>query len=258
MSLFLPENEAAALRGRFESVLARLAKAAAASGRKAEDIRLIAISKTHPSPVTAELAALWSAGTYGSTPVFGENYVQEAVQKQTETASLLLKRCGPTYTAPEWHFTGHVQSRKAKDVTGRFTLIHTLDSEKLAMQISKSVIENNLGCQEVLVQINIGEEPQKSGVYPEDAEKLLTAVLQIKEVRITGLMCLPPNFDDAETSRPYFTKLRALRDALRQNCGIPLPHLSMGMSHDCEAAIEEGATMVRIGTDIFGERAPKA
>ena len=257
MSLFLPEKDAEALYERFESVCERLKKSAAASGRDVADITLVAISKTHSAPMVAELAAYWNKTEKKQTPVFGENYVQEAVQKQIETASLLLKKMDREAPAPEWHFTGHIQSRKAKDVAGRFSLIHTLDSEKLALQIQKCVKENNLPPQEVLIQINIGEEPQKSGAFPLDAEKLLLAVTNIAEIRVRGLMCIPPNFDDAETSRPYFAKLRELRDALRQHCGFALPHLSMGMSHDCEAAIEEGATMVRIGTDIFGARPAK-
>lgn len=257
MDFFLPEKDAEALHERFESVCARLHKATAYSGRDADNITLIAISKTHPAAVLAELAAYWSAKGKEARPVFGENYIQEAAHKQIETASLLLKKLGRDAPAPEWHFTGHVQSRKAREVTGRFSLIHTLDSEKLALHIQKCVMDNNLPPQETLIQINIGEEPQKSGVLPAEAEKLLLAMANIPEVRVRGLMCLPPNFDDAETSRPYFAKLRNLRDSLQKNCGIPLPHLSMGMSHDCEVAIEEGATMVRIGTDIFGARPAK-
>lgn len=253
----MSENDAEALHERFDSVCARLQKAAAYSGRDADDIALIAISKTHPAFVLAELAAYWSARRKGARPVFGENYLQEAAQKRNETTSLLLKKFGRDAPVPEWHFTGHVQSRKAREVAGRFSLIHTLDSEKLALHIQKSVMDNNLPPQETLIQINIGEEPQKSGVLPAEAEKLLLAMASIPEVRVRGLMCLPPNFDDAETSRPYFAKLRALRDSLQTKCGMALPHLSMGMSHDCEVAIEEGATMVRIGTDIFGARPAK-
>jgi pyridoxal phosphate enzyme (YggS family) len=257
MGFFLPQKDAEMLRERFESVCERLRKSAAASGRDADKIALVAISKMHPASMTAELAAYWNGRGTGEKSVFGENYVQEATQKQSETASLLLKKLGKEAPAPEWHFTGHVQSRKAKEVVGRFALIHTLDSEKLALHIQKCVKENNLHPQKVLIQINIGEEPQKSGVLPCDAEKLLLAVARIDEIHVCGLMCIPPNFDAAETSRPHFAKLRELRDVLQKNCDIPLPHLSMGMSHDCGVAIEEGATMVRIGTDIFGARDTK-
>ena len=246
---FVPEAEAAALRDRFNAVLARLERAATAAGRNMADIRLIAISKTHPAPMLAELVMHWQAGT----PTFGENYVQEAVEKQTQVTSLLVKTLNGR-PMPEWHFTGHVQSRKAKEVTGRFSLIHTLDSEKLADQIRKTVEAENLAPQAVLIQVNIGEEDQKSGIPAADAERFLTAVRQIPQVRIEGLMCLPPFLEAAEASRPYFSRMRELRDALRQTTGLLLPHLSMGMSHDCEVAVSEGATMVRIGTDIFGPR----
>lgn len=257
MALFVPEKDAEALRDRFASVCARLRNAAASSGRDPKDIALIAVSKLHPAPMLAELAALWHTSG-GDKPVFGESYVQEALQKQEDVASLLREKPGAAIPEPEWHFVGHVQRRKARDVTGRFTLIHTLDSEKLALQIQKYVINGNLAPQDVLIQVNIGEEPQKSGVLPADAERLLLTAAAITELRVRGLMCLPPNFDNAESSRPHFARLRKLRDALRKNSGLELPRLSMGMSHDCEVAVEEGATLVRIGTDIFGARPPKA
>lgn len=244
---FLPEQDAAALRERFDAVTARLARAARTSDRDMADIRLIAISKTHPASMVAELTRHWTDGV----PAFGENYVQEAVEKQKDVASFLIKFGAPP---PEWHFTGHVQTRKAKDVSGRFALIHTLDSEKLAAQISKFAVAGNIPVQPLLVQINIGAEPQKAGVPPEDAERFLDAVRNIERLRIDGLMCLPPFFDEAEASRPFFAALRELRDTLRRNTGLALPHLSMGMSHDVEVAISEGATLVRVGTDIFGPR----
>lgn len=249
---FLPEAQADALRERFDAVCERLEKAVSESGRASGDIRLTAISKTHPAPVVAELCRYWHRGS----PVFGENYMQEAVAKQAAVASLLT-RALPATAPPEWHFTGHVQSRKGKDVAGRFALIHTLDSEKLAMQIGRAVAEKNLPPQPVLIQVNIGEEPQKFGVAAADAERLITAVLAMPTIHITGLMCLPPVFDDATASRPYFGKLRELRDTLARAVGLPLPELSMGMSHDFAAAVAEGATLVRIGTDIFGARPAK-
>lgn len=253
---FLPEQEAAALRERFEAVTSRLDSAAKASGRNTADIRLVAISKTHPAPMLAELARIWGAGT----PAFGENYVREAVEKQKEVASLLARTTGgslPALPSPEWHFTGHVQSRKAKDVVGRFALIHTLDSERLAAQIQKAVLAENLSGQAVLIQVNIGEEPQKAGVAPALAEQFIDSVRDIPQISIEGLMCLPPFYDDGEASRPFFSRMRDLRDTLRAATGLALPHLSMGMSHDCEVAVSEGATMVRIGTDIFGARPPR-
>ena len=246
---FLPEPEANALRDRFDAVCSRLADASKAAGRNAADIRLIAISKKHPAPMLAELFSHWQQGL----PVFGENYVQEALEKQTDVAALLghLSINDPPL---EWHFVGHVQSRKAKDIAGRFSLIHTLDSEKLAEQLQKAILEKNLPPQSILIQINIGEEAQKSGVPAADAERFINSIQGMAHIRIEGLMCLPPFFDDAQASRPYFVAMRSLQDALRSSTGLALPHLSMGMSHDCEVAVSEGATIVRVGTDIFGPR----
>lgn len=251
MSVFLSDTEETALRERFLAVRARLEEAALASGRAMNDIRLVAVSKTHPAAMVAALAAIWENGV----PTFGENYVQEAVDKQTAVASLLVR--SPTVSAPEWHFIGHLQSRKAREVAGRFALIHTVDSEKLAGQIRKAVQQENLPPQDVLLQINIGEEEQKSGISGSEAEKLLTAVMAMPELAVQGLMCLPPFFDEGEKSRPYFAKLRELRDTLASRTGLALRHLSMGMSHDFEVAVAEGATIVRIGTDIFGARPAK-
>lgn len=256
MSAFLPGTEETALRERFLAVRARLEKAAAASGRALRDIHLVAVSKNHSAAMVAALTAMWSGLPQNSAPTFGENYVQEAVDKQTAVASLLLR--SPASVAPEWHFTGHLQSRKAREVAGRFALIHTLDSDKLAGQIQKAVQQENLPPQNVLIQVNIGEEEQKSGVSGDEAEKLITAVMAMPELAVQGLMCLPPFFDEGEKSRPYFAKLRELRDALSARTGLALRGLSMGMSHDFEIAVAEGATIVRVGTDIFGARPPKA
>ena len=250
---FLPPAEESALRDRFESVRARLEQAACTAARKPEDILLIAVSKTHSANMAASLARMWPKGA----PVFGENYVQEAMDKQTAVASLLCHQPARDCPSPEWHFIGHLQSRKARDVTGRFTMIHTLDSVKLAEQIRKAVQAGNLSPQAVLVQVNIGDEAQKSGVDSGKIEDLITAAMAMPELSVQGLMCLPPFFDTAEESRPYFIKLRELREALARNTGLALPHLSMGMSHDFEVAVAEGATMVRVGTDIFGARPPK-
>lgn len=247
MNAPLPEMQVRQLHDRFAAVRARIEKAAAASGRDAAAVTLVAISKTHPAPVLAALLAAWRAN-----PVFGENYMQEALAKQDEIASFVAGPKGRGLPSPEWHFTGHVQSRKAKEIAGRFALIHTLDSEKLALAVQKAVIVGSLEPQAVLVQINIGREEQKSGVPAEDAERLLEAIMPIGEVSVQGLMCIPPF--DADDTRPYFAAMRELRDRLARSTGLALPHLSMGMSHDFEAAIAEGATMVRVGTDIFGPR----
>lgn len=256
MSVFLPDPEASALRERFDAVQARLLSAAKASGRDVNDIRLIAISKTHPAPMLAELFLYWQGG--GGAPAFGENYAREAVAKQTEVASILVRNDAVRESLPAWHFTGHLQSRKAGEVAGRFAYIQTLDSEKLAARLAGCAQAGNLSPQAVLVQINIGGEEQKSGVAAEAAERFITSVMTMPGIRVEGLMCLPPFFGEAESSRPYFSRLRELRDGLRRATGLALPHLSMGMSHDFEVAVSEGATMIRVGTDIFGGRPAKA
>ncbi len=251
MSAYLPPELSAALRDRYAAVRRRLDTAAAASGRNFDALRLIAVSKTRPAEDIAELALHWGQGV----PAFGENYVQEALAKQ-DAAAALLGRAGAA-PALEWHCIGHVQSRKAADIAGRFALIHTLDSEKLARNLQKIIQAKMLPAQPVLIQVNIGRETQKSGVMPEEAERLVTALRDVTELSIRGFMCIPPLDGDAEDSRPHFAALRELRDRLRVACGLDLPHLSMGMSHDFEVAVSEGATLVRVGTDIFGARPPR-
>ncbi len=253
MTDFSPE-ETAALQERFLAVRERLERAAKASGRALSDIALLAVSKVHPPEAVAALAGFWgslAAERFG-TPAFGENYVQEALEKQTAVAGIAASG------ALEWHFIGHVQSRKARDVAGRFRLIHTLDSVKLARNLHKFLAEDAAQgrerTQDVLVQVNVGREPQKSGVLPEDAPALLEELRGLPHLAVHGLMCIPPFGDGPEISRPHFVALRELRDRLEKQTGLRLPHLSMGMSHDFELAIGEGATIVRVGTDIFGAR----
>ena len=178
-----------------------------------------------------------------------------------------LLAANPPARRPVWHFTGHLQSRKAKECAGRFAVIQTLDSLKLAQNLQKTwrtdVAERPRGLddpapapQAVLVQVNIAAEPQKSGVAPEDVEELLRGIDAMPELEAGGLMCLPPMTDDAEDARPYFRRLFELRNDMRQKTGLPLPVLSMGMSQDFHVAVAEGADLVRVGTDIFGPRAP--
>lgn len=248
------------LTTRFDAICERVLRAAERSGRPTGDVRLVAVSKLHGADVVAELARYW-AGEQTGGPVFGESYVQEAVAKKAEVASLLPG------SVVEWHFIGHIQSRKSRDVVGEFDLLHTVDSLKLGGALQKAwdnrTAERPLGLrdpapgpQAVLVQVNIGREPQKSGVDPNDLEELLNGLTTLSGLRVRGLMCIPPNMDNPAESRPYFILLRELRDRVSKACGLALPHLSMGMSGDFEAAIEEGATLVRIGTDIFGARLP--
>lgn len=246
------------LTDHFDRVLDRLERAAIRSGRSRDAVRLVAVSKTHGADAVARLALHWSAV---GRPTFGESYMQEAREKMPEVAALLA---GSGVTA-EWHFVGHPQSKKAKDIVGGFSLIHSLDSLKLASALQKAWRTHAAGApvglhdpapkpQGVLIQVNVGREAQKSGVDPEGLEALVNSVLSMPELDLQGLMCLPPLAEIGEHSRPYFEMLRTLRDAMEARCGVKLPHLSMGMSDDFETAVEEGATLVRIGTDIFGAR----
>ncbi len=225
---------------RLADVRQRVATAALRSGREASCVKLIAVSKFHPA------GAVRDAISCGQT-VFGENYVQEAVGKQAELADLQA----------EWHFIGHVQTNKAKDVAGRFALIHTVDDVRLAEALNRR-LPQDVESQSVLIQVNIGHENQKSGVSEDELPRLAEAVLALPRLRLLGLMGMPPFFDDGEAARPYFARLRALRDALETRLGRSFPELSMGMSGDFEQAIEEGATLVRIGTTLFGSRPAKS
>ena len=182
---------------------------------------------------------------------FGENYVQEALQKREELAG------EPACRNVRWHMIGHVQSRKAAQVAGAFALIHTLDSRKLADGLERrlAVLEAR---QPVLMEVNVAAEPQKSGIMAEDLPVLADYIVEnCPHLELRGLMCLPPVFDAGEAARPHFARLRVLCEELRARLGLPLPELSMGMSGDFEAAVAEGATLVRIGTDIFGPRPPR-
>lgn len=235
-----PEELAARL-GRLRE---RLGQACAACGRRPEDVLLVAVSKFHPA---ADVAAVAGAGQVD----FGENYVQEALEKRAELAR------EPFAGRIRWHMIGHVQSRKAAQVAGAFALIHTLDSVKLADALERRLAESG-ALQPVLMEINIGEEPQKAGVMIGDAAALAEHVLaRCPHLELRGLMCLPPVFDAGDAARPYFARLRRLGEDLRSRLGIGLPELSMGMSGDFPAAVAEGATIVRIGTDIFGPRPVK-
>lgn len=261
VSAFLPPDAAQPLLDRWAAVRARVDGAARAAGRGPAGVTLVAVSKYHPA---ASVAALAAAGQRD----FGENYVQEALRKQAEVADMTgMGPDGPSTAGgtggagPRWHFIGHLQSNKAKDVVGRFALLHTVDSETLARKLDQRLATlpaQGAGgvapMQDILLQVNIGDEEQKSGVDPDDLPALADAVLALPRLRLLGLMCMPPIFDDGEASRPYFARLRELRDALAPRVGLPLSHLSMGMSHDVEVAVAEGATIVRVGTDIFGPR----
>lgn len=231
----------------YEAVLERLDRAVSKAGRSRDDVRLVAVSKLHPASMVEAVAALGQLD-------FGENYVQEALEKrETVENDLGLEKA----TSLRWHMIGHVQSRKAPQVAGRFALVHTLDSVKLANALEKRCADAN-ATQDVLIEVNVGEESQKSGIDQADLPALAEHVeTTCPHLALKGLMCIPPVFDAGEAARPYFARLRELKEALETTLGRSLPHLSMGMSGDFEWAVLEGATFVRVGTDIFGARPPK-
>jgi pyridoxal phosphate enzyme (YggS family) len=220
------------------TVRERIAAAARRGGRRPEDVRLIAVSKTFgPDAVRAAFAA--------GQRDFGENKVQEGLQKIAETAEKDMR----------WHLIGHLQSNKARKAAGPFAWIHSIDSVELLQRLDEAAVAQQAS-PEVLVQVDLAYEATKFGAPAAEAERVVRAAVGAKAVKIAGLMILPPWNEDQEQTRPWFARLRAVRDEMVRG-GIPaeaLRHLSMGMSHDFEAAIEEGATMVRVGTAIFGAR----
>jgi pyridoxal phosphate enzyme (YggS family) len=250
------------LIARFDAVCRRLDDAVARSGRERRSVRLVAVSKMHGPDAVAELAAHWAlARADACPPLFGENYLQEAKEKMSAVAERLASTASGLF--PHWHFIGHVQRKKAREIAGRFALVHSVDSLQVAEALQKAwrtriapdaARRTGAQAQRVLVQVNVGRETQKSGVAPEGLEELLLGILAMPELAVRGLMCLPPLAEIGERSRPYFVLLRNLREKMERLCGAPLPELSMGMSDDFAVAIEEGATLVRIGTDIFGRR----
>ncbi len=264
LGLCSPEMEKQ-LRLRFDRVLERIALAAEKAERPRGEIGLTAVSKYHPASAVAALASYWqekdreSGGKIG-LPRFGENYVREALEKKAEVARL-LENSAPVRL--EWHFTGHLQSNKAGQVLGQFALLHTLDSEHLAHILHKrwekeaALIPANkdpFPVQAVLLQINIGEEERKYGIDRASGLALARYVSALPGFDLRGLMCLPPQAGEPEAVRPFFAALRRLRDEIEQALGLALPCLSMGMSGDLEAAVAEGSTLLRVGTDIFGPR----
>ena len=218
----------------------RIADAASKAGRNTQDIKLIAVSKT----VDAE--RIKQAIEAGAT-ILGENYIQEARNK--------IKEIGQ---GARWDFIGHLQSNKAKYAVDLFEMIHSVDRLSLAQEINR-VAEKKGKKVRILVQVNISGEETKSGINPQKVRTLIGEIASMSNLSLEGLMTMPPYFDDPEKARLYFTALRELRYTLLQESigGVNLQELSMGMSGDFEVAIEEGATMVRIGTAIFGERPPK-
>jgi PLP dependent protein len=213
-----------------------IAEAAAACGRSPEAVRLLAVSKTFP-PSAVDAAA--GQGQW----LFGENRVQEAELKIPDV----------TATGLEWHLIGHLQSNKAKRAVELFDVIQTVDSEKLALRLSR-LAEEVPKMLPVFIQVNIGGESQKNGVAPSKLPALVETIDSLRALRLVGLMAIPPYEEDSEASRPYFRELHRLLEETNRWRSSPLPELSMGMSHDYRVAIEEGATLVRVGTAVFGDR----
>lgn len=210
----------------------KIAQAAQKSGRCADEIKLVAVSKTHPAEVLREALA-------AGARIFGENKVQEADRKISEIG---LGKAA-------WHLIGHLQTNKARRAVKLFDMIHTLDSVELAERLERICTEEERPQLSILVQIDLADEATKNGVKENDLPNLVAFLQTCEHLKFNGLMIIPPFFDDAERVRPFFKRLRELRDEI-----IPNGELSMGMSHDYEAAIEEGATLVRVGTAIFGKR----
>jgi len=214
----------------------QISHAAMGAGRKLGDVKLIAITKT------VDTGRIKEAVDWGLR-IFGESRIQEAKAKIEEFSEL------PTIS---WHFVGHLQKNKAKVAIQLFDLIHSLDSIELAEELDKHA-ERAGKFQRVLIQVKLSEEETKHGVSREDLMDLIDAVSGMKNLKLEGLMTMPPFFDNPEMARLFFRELKKLRYSV-EKAGYKLPELSMGMTHDFEVAIEEGATMVRIGTGIFGER----
>ena len=237
----------------------RIERASSRAGRRAEEIILIAVSKTHPA---RKIRELYDAGVRH----FAENRIQERESKLSQVASLDIV----------WHMIGHLQKNKATRAARLFETIDSVDSVALAEKLDRAredlIAENATGTEpnagssraaaksrlRVLIEVKLDPEPAKSGVQDDEVPKLAAALLRLPHLELRGLMGVPPYFDDPEQARPYFQRLRELRDRTRDDMKMEmLPLLSMGMSHDFEIAIEEGATEIRVGTALFGAREPK-
>ncbi|MEE4606761.1 MAG: YggS family pyridoxal phosphate-dependent enzyme [Desulfobacteraceae bacterium] len=226
------------MKHRIEQVKKRIKDTAKACKRPMASIRLVAVSKTMPAEVVRDAI---EAGILD----LGENYIQEAKEKINALAAYPVT----------WHFIGHLQSNKARYAVRLFDLIHSVDSLKLAQELNKYAKKNDK-IQAILIQVNVAKEVSKSGVYVEDTLHLLREVSRLENIAVKGLMTMPPFFNAPQKARPYFAALRELRDHIKLEAisNISMDELSMGMTGDFETAIEEGATIVRIGTAIFGDR----
>jgi pyridoxal phosphate enzyme (YggS family) len=234
-------TDSAALRARLAAVRDRIASAAGRAGRPPSSVRLVAISKTFTAEDVRALAE-------GGQIDFGENKIQEALPKMDATADLAIS----------WHLVGHLQSNKSRKAGARFDVVHSVDSTALASRLDEAAVEGGRALQ-LLVQVDLAGEATKHGIRVPEVRAIFDAARECRTARVVGLMAIPPATDDPERTRPYFRALREVRDGLLRE-GVDesmLRELSMGMSRDFEVAIEEGATMVRVGTAIFGSRSER-
>ncbi len=221
-----------------ERVREQIAQAAAKAGRDVKDVELVAIAKTHPAEKVREAVE-------GGQTLFGESRVQEARAKITELPSNI-----------RWHFVGHLQKNKVRQALPLFEMIHSVDSFALAQDISRIAEEEGL-FPRVLLEVNVAGEGSKFGFAPDDLREQMEMLLALPRLSIEGLMCIPPLAVESEDSRKFFVQVRQLRDSLEKEFNMKLPQLSMGMTQDFPIGIQEGATLVRVGTAIFGERSKK-
>ena len=218
----------------------RIARSAARAGRATQDVTLVAVSITFPSE------AIRSAYELGLRH-FGENRVQEWESKRSSVADL----------DATWHLIGHLQSNKARRAASLFNRVDSVDSVALAHKLDAAAVSEAKRLR-VLIEVHLGGEETKSGMQEADLPSLAESIARLPHLELLGLMAIPPYFDESERVRPYFRRLRELRDQIGAQIGMPLNVLSMGMSHDFEIAIEEGATEIRVGTALFGQRSNKA
>lgn len=230
------------LKNRYEDIVSRVNKAALKSGRNPDDIKIIPVSKTHPAKI---LECAYKSGI----KIFGENYVQELNDKYDILHDKGIKDI-------EWHYIGHLQTNKVRFIAPFVDYIHSVDSLKLATEISKrgEFAERTI---KILVQINTSGELNKSGIEPDEATILISQIIDLPNIEISGLMTIGTFTDDEQIQRQEFSTLRNTLDEINSKIGCNFKHLSMGMTSDFEIAIDEGATMIRVGTAIFGTRTYK-
>jgi pyridoxal phosphate enzyme (YggS family) len=233
------EERMETIREGYREVIRRIRQAAESAGRNAADVTLVAVSKTVPVEAIAALAPL-------APVILGENRVQEAQAKQARL---------PGGGAFRWHLIGHLQSNKAIRAAELFEMIHSVDRLELLQRLERRCAELDKRLP-VLIEVNLAAESSKTGCRPDEVPTLLDAACMLRHVRVAGFMAIPPFRENPDEVRPYFRQLRELRDrmSIRFGSGLELRELSMGMSHDFEAAIREGATLIRVGTAIFGAR----